>query len=411
MPVLLLSPEFPYPIKNGFQFTQLEMMRLLVEADCELSFVGLHTPDNQVDLDSLPADIRSLADFTAVSFWTPYSSTQVFTNFFFQQDSLYLRQYHQLAVEKALTDLCQKTAYDLAIIVDVRMGQYVPLLRQLGVSRCYLWMMNTHEKAVQASVNQAIFFRNEIQQEALKRWESYQYAQWTQGLYDKIIGFHADLSQRILRKVREAVEDKTGKNVSILTQQIGWDMPPEADNPTPPVRQAQTVVFVGNMQNVALKQAFERFVNQTWAGLYRHFPSAQLFLVSKTPLQAISQSWIDMHIQQEDRLETTGELYDFLATKSILVVPVAEFDGVQKKVWEGMAMGCAVLTHTEGTLGLAVKQGGELLVAADEKTFTQQLALLLESPSLVEVLGKNAQTFCRQRLSWQQSVEAVREWL
>lgn len=108
-----------------------------------------------------------------------------------------------------------------------------------------------------------------------------------------------------------------------------------------------------------------------------------------------------------------GEVADvrsYLASASVIVVPLNIGGGSRIKILEALGAGKAVVATTIGAEGLNVVSGDHLLIADSPSAFAAAIEDLLSSPGLRRRLGNNGRKLVSDQYSWDQiagSLESV----
>lgn len=163
-------------------------------------------------------------------------------------------------------------------------------------------------------------------------------------------------------------------------------------------RRPQDIVFTGSMDWMPNEDGIEWFCRDVLPAVRRRIPAATLTVVGRNPSPAVRSL-----AQRYAGVEVTGTVPDvrpFLERAGALVVPLRVGGGTRLKVFEGMAMGRAIVSTTIGAEGLALEPGREILIADDPADFAAAVSRLLEDPALGEEIGRRAAGRVRRDFSW-----------
>jgi glycosyltransferase involved in cell wall biosynthesis len=125
-------------------------------------------------------------------------------------------------------------------------------------------------------------------------------------------------------------------------------------------------------------------------------PEARLAIVGRGDTR-------DLQRLARPSVEVTGEVPEvlpYLASASVVVVPIRMGGGTRLKVVEGLAMGKAMVSTTLGCEGIDVRDGTHLLVADDPQVFAQAVAEVLGNPDRAAMLGRHGRTLMEDEYSW-----------
>jgi sugar transferase (PEP-CTERM/EpsH1 system associated) len=163
-------------------------------------------------------------------------------------------------------------------------------------------------------------------------------------------------------------------------------------------RQPDQLVFTGSMDWVPNEDGVMFFVDRILPLVRRDWPDAAVTIVGREPTQAT------LSLPMRDRLiRVTGRVPDirpFLERAAVVIVPLRIGGGTRLKIFEAMAMGCAVVSTTVGAEGLPVRDGTHLLIADSPEEFAQACVRLLQNPELAQRLGAEAAAYVRTHFGW-----------
>jgi sugar transferase (PEP-CTERM/EpsH1 system associated) len=157
-----------------------------------------------------------------------------------------------------------------------------------------------------------------------------------------------------------------------------------------------TVVFNGRLDYRPNLDAANWLVDDIWPRVLRLRPEARLAIVGRGDTR-------DLQRLARPSVEVTGEVPEvlpYLASTSVVVVPIRMGGGTRLKVVEGLAMGKAMVSTTLGCEGIDVRDGTHLLVADDPQAFARAVANLLGDPDRAAMLGRYGRTLMEDEYSW-----------
>lgn len=160
---------------------------------------------------------------------------------------------------------------------------------------------------------------------------------------------------------------------------------------------APMLVFTGVMDYWPNVDGMRWFVERVFPLIRAAVPTVQLLIVGSRPSAEIRR------LQAVAGVTVTGfveDVRDYLAAASVCVVPLRIARGIQNKVLEAMAMGKPVVSTVAAFEGLKASAGRDLIVAADERAFADEVVGLLSDGPRAAELGRNARSCVERSYSW-----------
>lgn len=138
------------------------------------------------------------------------------------------------------------------------------------------------------------------------------------------------------------------------------------------------VMFTGTMNFEPNMDGVEYFCREIWPRVLKAVPNARFRIVGKEPVASVRRL-------ASDTIEVTGtvpSVAEHLQQAWALVVPLRMGGGTRLKIYEGMAMGRAIVSTTIGAEGLDVRNGKDIILADQSETFADAVIALLQNSEL-----------------------------
>jgi len=165
-----------------------------------------------------------------------------------------------------------------------------------------------------------------------------------------------------------------------------------------PVRDPDSLVFTGSMDWLPNEDGIQFFVHQVLPLVRRECPDVTVTIVGRHPTHAVRR------LADPDRgIAVTGGVPDirpFLERAAAVIVPLRIGGGTRLKIFEAMAMGCAVVSTSVGAEGLPIQDGTHLLIADSPHDFAGACVRLLRDPELARRLGAHAADHVQTYYGW-----------
>lgn len=166
------------------------------------------------------------------------------------------------------------------------------------------------------------------------------------------------------------------------------------------------VMFTGTMDFEPNIDGVEYFCREIWPRVLKAVPDARFRIVGKNPVAAVRRL-------ASETIEVTGtvpSVAEHLQEAWVLVVPLRMGGGTRLKIYEGMAMGRAVVSTSVGAEGLDVRNGKDILLSDGVETFAQAVITLLREPELRKRYERAAAELV-SRFDWSSVAERFAEVL
>ncbi len=165
-----------------------------------------------------------------------------------------------------------------------------------------------------------------------------------------------------------------------------------------PSRSPGALVFTGSMDWHPNEDGIRFFVEQIFPDIRRACPDATITIVGRNPTPTLVRL-----AGNAGHTTVTGRVPDvrpFLEHAAVVIVPLRIGGGTRLKIFEAMAMGCAVVSTTIGAEGLPVDHGTHLLIADSPREFADACIRLLRDAAMARRLGDQAAEYVHKHHSW-----------
>jgi len=138
------------------------------------------------------------------------------------------------------------------------------------------------------------------------------------------------------------------------------------------------VVFTGTMNFEPNMDGVEYFCREIWPRVLKAVPNARFRIVGKEPVASVRR----LASETAEVTGTVPSVVEHVKQAWVLVVPLRMGGGTRLKIYEGMAMGRAVVSTTIGAEGLEVRNGKDIVLADEADTFADAVITLLRDSEL-----------------------------
>jgi GT2 family glycosyltransferase/glycosyltransferase involved in cell wall biosynthesis len=167
------------------------------------------------------------------------------------------------------------------------------------------------------------------------------------------------------------------------------------------------VVFVGNFAHAPNADAIVHFCATAWPAVREAVPGARLRIVGTQPSEEVRA------LEAAD-IEVTGWVADvapYLQAARVAIAPLRFGAGVKGKIAEALGHGLPVVSTPIGVEGMALRDGHDVLVAADPAAFASSVARVHDDPELWNRLAAAGLDYVEEHLSPRAAARALRTTL
>ncbi len=277
-------------------------------------------------------------------------------------------------------ELLQRERYDLLICDFVQMAR-----NAVGLPIRSLLFQHNVEAEIFSRLAQrhrgplAMYLRH---QAAKMRW------------FEGAAGRRFDRVVAVSKRDRELFEQMYGwDHVRTIDTAVDLDYFHSADTDT---RTGDNVVFVGSMDWPPNIDGVQHFVHCIWPQVRDQIPTATFTIVGRNPPRAVKE------LGRQPGVKVTGTVADtrpYLERAAVGVVPLYSGGGTRLKIFEMMAMRCAVVSTTLGAEGLDLRTGEHVLLADQDQDLAKNVVALLHDPQRRRAMAAQAHRLVQQRYS------------
>jgi glycosyltransferase involved in cell wall biosynthesis len=132
------------------------------------------------------------------------------------------------------------------------------------------------------------------------------------------------------------------------------------------------------------------FLDNCWNEIHKKYPDLKFYVAGRN-----APSWLQKKLEAPNVIfkGEVADAYEFMNSKSIMIVPLYSGSGMRIKIIEGMALGKPIVSTKVGTEGIATTSGKNIIVADDAKIFINSIYELIENREYFDSISKNAIEF------------------
>jgi glycosyltransferase involved in cell wall biosynthesis len=264
--------------------------------------------------------------------------------------------------------------FDIIQLEGLYVCPYIPLIRK-----------NSNAKIVYRAHNieHEIWSRTSVMAKGLEKW-------YLKNLSKRIKSFEVqmlnkyDLLVPITNRDGEIL-NKLGNTKPVHISQTGIDssvLIPNSKNLKHP-----TLFHIGSLEWTPNQEGLIWFFDNCWDSVREKYPDLEFYIAGRNaPL------WFQkkLNLPNVIFMGEVADAYEFMNSKSIMVVPLFSGSGMRIKIIEGMALGKPIVTTAVGTEGISTTSGVNIVVTENAAGFVKAISDLIENREYFDIISKNA---------------------
>ena len=209
--------------------------------------------------------------------------------------------------------------------------------------------------------------------------------------------FHTSCS----KKEQSAIKEFTNSSVELLPSGV------DVNKFYPRISKSLglNLLFTGSLDYFPNADAAVYFCQSILPRIRKEIPNVIFQVVGRKPSAALEKTmrstpntWFSCDVK---------DMRPFYYQSTLFVVPLLDGAGTRLKIMEAMATGLPVVTTSKGCEGLDVNDGEGVLVADNPHDFARTTVRLLKDDELREALRHQALKVCRERFSWDKTLNSL----
>lgn len=186
----------------------------------------------------------------------------------------------------------------------------------------------------------------------------------------------------------------------VVTIPNAIDIPKLLEIPNKP-----TLLFLGPMSYQPNAVAADYLIRSIWPSILSALPDAKLIIAGAKPEHIASFADSPPGVEFRGFVDDLEKLY-----KDVMVVccPILTGGGTRIKILEAAAYGKPVVSTTIGAEGIALKDGEEILLRDDQKSFAEACIRLLQDRNLAASVGGKARSVVARQYDKQNVINLIK---
>lgn len=381
MKILQVTNKVPYPTKDGGAIACMNLTKGFSHLGHEVTVLAMNTLKHHVTLDEIPEPVKDLATFKLVEVPARISKTEALFNLLFSNKPYNAVRFISKRFELELQKILQENNFDIVQLEGLYVCPYVPVIRKYSdaaiVYRSHNVEHEIWERAAQMSDGLTkIYLR--ILARRIRRFEQKCMDQYD--LLVPITGRDGEMLNKMGNSKPQHVS-QTGIDTSALV--------PNSKNLEHP-----SLFHIGSLEWAPNQEGLVWFIEKCWPAIHKKFPELKFYVAGRNAPAWLQKKLQAPHVVFEGEI---ADAYEFMNSKSTMIVPLFSGSGMRIKVIEGMALGKTIVSTPIGAEGIDITPGKNIVMAGSADEFVQAVSELVANRAYHDEIGRNAIEFIHEK--------------
>ena len=394
MRILQVINKVPFPAKDGGAIACLNLSRGFSVLGYKVIILVMNTQKHHVSLGEIPSSLRDLVDFRLVKVPAKISFFSALINLFFSSKPYNAVRFISDTFRVELISLLKEKDFDIIQLEGLYVLPYIDDIRKNSTATIVYRAHN---------IEHEIWERTSIMSKGLVKWYLNLLAKRIKKFETESLNSY-DLIVPITDRDEEALL-KMGNMKPSRVSQTGIDtsdLIPQAKKLEFP-----SLFHIGSLEWAPNQEGLIWFVDKCWPRIHEKFPDLKFYVAGRN-----APAWLAKRLSAPN-IVIVGEVadaYEFMNSKSVMVVPLFSGSGMRIKIIEGMALGKPIVTTAIGTEGISTVSGINIMIANSDEEFISAVSKLVTDKEFNLRIGRNAIEYIHKKFDNLSSASALIEF-
>jgi len=394
MKILQITNKVPYPVKDGGAIACMNLTRGFSLLGHQVTILAMNTLKHNITLVEIPESVKELAEFKLVNVAARISPVSALLNLVFSNKPYNATRFISDTFAQELKKILQENEFDVVQIEGLYVCPYIPVIRANSKAKIIYRAHNIEHEIWSRTAIMAHGFEKYYLRNMSKRIKKFEIQ--TLNKYDLLV----PITGR-----DEAILDKLGNKKPSHVSQTGIDssvLIPNSKNLKHP-----TLFHIGSLEWSPNQEGLIWFFENCWDAIRERYPDLQFYVAGRN-----APPWFQKLLNLPNVVfkGEVADAYEFINSKSIMVVPLFSGSGMRIKIIEGMALGKPIVTTPVGTEGISTTSGENIIVVTNVEGFVQSISDLIEDREYFDKISKNAIEYIHENFDNLSSAGALIEF-
>jgi len=381
MKILQVTNKVPYPVKDGGAIATMNLTRGFALLGHDVTVLSMNTAKHHIDITEIPESIQDWAEFRLVDVPAKVAFFPALFNLFFSLKPYNAIRFVSNKFSDNLAELLQEKEFDIIQLEGLYVCPYIPVIRKNSDAKIVYRAHNIEHEIWERTSKLSNGFAHtylKILSKRIKRFEKE-----LLNKYDLLVPI-TERDGRILNKMGNAKPSHVSPTGIDTTALIPHSK--KLEHPS--------LFHIGSLEWAPNQEGLIWFVENCWPKIHDKFPDLKFYIAGRN-----APDWLIKKIEGPN-VVFKGEVedaYEFMNSKSIMVVPLFSGSGMRIKIIEGMALGKPIISTSIGTEGISTTSGKNILIANNEEEFARSVSKLIADKDTFNEISRNAIEYIHEK--------------
>lgn len=359
MKILQICHKPPYPPKDGGTRAMHNITMGLLSRGHEVKVLTAYTDKHEFELKEIPEGYIKATDIEAVYIDTRVNAIEAFASLI-TSDSYNISRFFSTDLDLRLTRILKKEKFDIIQLESLFVSPYLTTIRRHSNAKVILRSHNIEYRIWRELAENS----KNIAKRAYLKYLSKKLEEYETSIIDQVDGIAA-ISKSDYQNFYKLGYKKKMRIVPFAME--------GSKKEYEEIKKEKALCYIGSMDWKPNQEGLIWFLEEIWPYVHEAHPELAFYVAGRS---------LPDYIRQLDapNVHFLGEVEDarrFLASYSVLVVPLLLSGGLRVRVIEAMSVGSCVITTRYAANGLKYKEGTNLLLADSAEEFCEVIQTAL----------------------------------
>jgi len=402
MKILFLCNKSPWPPKEGGPIAMNMLIEGLVMAGHSVKVLAINSFKYQVDPELIPREYADQTGIELIGLDLKVKPLAAFLNLFTRR-SYHVVRFISERFRNKLIQVLTSDRYDIVQLETLYLCPYIDTVRKYSEAKIVLRAHNIEhliwERVAGEAANplKRLYLRHLAK--TLKEFEM--------GVLNRLDGIAAITANDagFFRNVLEGEQPSAAGSrwAAVPVIDIPFGIDPEQYPFSPEKAEFPSLFTIGAMNWIPNEEGVRWFIKNVWPDVHRQYPELKYYLAGREMPQ-----W--MKLLDLTNVVVIGEVenaYEFMTSRSIMIVPLFSGSGIRIKIIEGMACGKTIISTRLGAEGIDYTNRENILIADLPCEFFDMITICAGDEEYCRQIGKNGRDLVIRRFNRESIIEKL----